>query len=93
MNLVIQVCKSTKEKNELAKFNKKLKVDKDFGEEDVTNEVESYESTKQDLQVMKEKVDKQVIFQSSKNILFLFMFWWFGKFISIYPWNLSYYPI
>jgi len=74
MNLVIQVCKSTKEKNELAKFNKKLKVDKDFGEEDVTNEVESYESTKQDLQVMKEKVDKQVIFQSSKNILFLFMF-------------------
>ncbi len=74
MNLVIQVYKSTKEKNELAKFNKKLKVDKDFGEEDVTNEVESYKSTKQDLQVMKEKVDKQVIFQSSKNILFLFMF-------------------
>jgi len=74
MNLVVQVCKSTKEKNEPTKFNKELKVDKDFGEEDVANEVESYENTKQDLHVMKEKVDKQVIFQLSKNILFLFMF-------------------
>ncbi len=74
MNLVVQVYKSTKEKNETAKFDKKLKVDKDFGEEDVTNEVQSYESIEQNLQVMKEKVDKQVIFQPSKNILFLFMF-------------------
>jgi hypothetical protein len=49
-------------------------VDKDFGEEDVANEVELNESTKQDLQVVKEKINKQVIFQPFKNILFLFVF-------------------
>jgi hypothetical protein len=45
LNAVVQVYKSTKKKNEHAKFNKELKVDKDFGEEDVANEVELDEST------------------------------------------------
>jgi hypothetical protein len=58
LNLVVQVYKSTKYRNELAEFNKKLKVDKDFGEEDVANEVESDEGIKQDLQVVKEKINK-----------------------------------
>jgi hypothetical protein len=31
---------------------------------------------------MKEKVNRQMIFQPSKNVLFLFVFWWFGNFNS-----------
>jgi hypothetical protein len=37
--------KSTKKGSELAEFDKGLKVDKDFGEEDVANEVELDENT------------------------------------------------
>jgi hypothetical protein len=53
---------------------KKGMVDKDFGEEDVANKVDSNESIEQEIRVMKEKVNRQMIFQPSKNVLFLFVF-------------------
>jgi hypothetical protein len=37
--------KSTKKGSELAEFDKDLKVDKNFGEEDVADEIELNEST------------------------------------------------
>jgi ribosomal protein S21 len=49
-------------------------VDKDFGEEDVANKVDSNESIEQEIRVVKEKVNRQMIFQPSKNVLFLFLF-------------------
>jgi len=48
-------------------------VDKDFGEEDVANKVDSNESIEQ-IRVVKEKINRQMIFQPSKNVLFLFVF-------------------
>jgi ribosomal protein S21 len=49
-------------------------VDKDFGEEDVANKVDSNESIEQEIRVVKEKINRQMIFQPSKNVLFLFVF-------------------
>ncbi len=49
-------------------------MDKDFGEEDVANKVDSNESIEQEIRVVKEKVNRQMIFQPSKNVLFLFLF-------------------
>jgi hypothetical protein len=50
-------------------------VDKDFGEDDVANKVELDENTEQDLQVVKEKINKHVIFQPFKMIFFFWMVW------------------
>ncbi len=62
-------------------------MDKDFGEEDVVDEnIEQY------LQVVKEKVNKHVIFQPSKMTCFFLCFDGLENLIPIFPWNLSYYP-